>query len=177
MYFSFSLLWICIVGAWNRSSKKKGEGNVEGLSTLGVNTGLGGVSEWRPWYRRRVLGALGERQWWWEMVSKERNEWGSNLVYFKLCSGTVSVRNLSVANKWKLSTDWLRQKYRIIDSCKQKARSRFQKFMISSGLLLSFPVILLTVRVLLSLESVMVAAMATVVQNLPFTYCPVYRKR
>lgn len=93
------------------------------------------------------------------------------MVYFKLCSGTVSVRNLSVANKWKLSTDWLRQKYRIIDSCKRKARSRFQKFMISSGLLLS------TLHVLLSLESVMVAAVATVVQNLPFTYCPVYRKR
>lgn len=41
---------------------------------MGVSTGLGGVSEWRPWDRRRALGALGERQWLVGDGFKKRNE-------------------------------------------------------------------------------------------------------
>lgn len=53
---------------------------------------------------------------------RKGSEWGSKLVHFKLCSGTVSVRTLSVANKQELSTYCLRQNTELLTHAREKFR-------------------------------------------------------
>lgn len=116
-------------------------------------------------------------------------------MYFRLCSGTASVRNLSVADKQKLSTNWLRQNSELLAHISEKSRSRSAwlqvwlgpevndvigapaLFLCSSSALHAPLCSVLCAGLGPSCVPVMVAAMAIVVRDLPCIYCSELRKR
>lgn len=134
-------------------------------------------------------GSLGRKDsGWWEMDSKKVNEDQTQSVSdFILELYLLGIVQLQIN---KLNTNWLRQttNYWLIQMKSRGAGladfrcGLFRKFMTPSRLLLSFSAIVSTLHTLLcsglcagfglSLAPVMVAAMAYVVQDRPFIYCP-----
>lgn len=137
-------------------------------------------------------GSLGRKDsGWWEMVSKKVNEdqiWSISVFILELYLLGIFQLQINKLNNWlRQSTNyWLMQMKSSGAGLTDFRCGLFHKFLTPSMLLFSFSAILSTWHALLcsvlcaglglSVAPVMVAAMASVVQDLPFIYCPPARR-